>query len=133
MTHIKPFIFSAAVVIAILWLTLSPDPLPDNDLPLFEGADKIVHACMFGGLYFALRFDLTLWTRRHRPANPALPLSARIAIVALPVVLGGAIELLQGSMAMGRGCESADFLADIAGVIISIPLSRAIIDRLPIS
>lgn len=92
MTHIKPFIFSAIVLTAILWLTLSPDPLPDNDLPLFEGMDKIVHACMFGGLYFALRFDLTLWTRRHgnthpnapipphqpspsRPSRPSLPLS----------------------------------------------------------
>lgn len=130
MTHIKPFIFSAIVLTAILWLTLSPDPLPDNDLPLFDGMDKIVHACMFGGLYFALRFDLTLWTRRH--GNTALPLGGRIAIIAIPIIAGGAIELLQESMVMGRGCEFADFLADIAGVVIAIPISRAIIARLPI-
>lgn len=34
------------------------------------------------------------------------------------VLFGGAIELLQGAMAMGRGEDWADFMADAAGAVI---------------
>ena len=46
---------------AILWLTLAPHPLPESDMPVIPGMDKVVHGCMFGGLYFILAFDALLW------------------------------------------------------------------------
>ncbi len=48
---------TAVVVLAILWLTLAPKPLPDSDVHWFEGADKVVHGCMFGGLFFVMGLD----------------------------------------------------------------------------
>ena len=40
---LPPCIFSVVCIIAVLYLTLVPRPLPDMDIPLFPGADKVVH------------------------------------------------------------------------------------------
>ena len=45
------------VLIAIIYLTLFPQPLGENEVHLFEGADKIVHFIMFGGLTGTFIFD----------------------------------------------------------------------------
>lgn len=119
--------FTTLVTAAILWLTLAPDPLPDNELPLFPGLDKVAHACMFGGLYFAASFD---WMSRRRGGTPpfALPSTrACAAIAAATAAFGGAIELLQGAMDMGRGCDPYDFAADIAGVAAAVLLTPAVL------
>ncbi len=50
------------VTLAILYLTLWPDPVPDHPR-LFEGADKVVHAIMFMGFYWALGVDR--WVRQE--------------------------------------------------------------------
>lgn len=124
------WMFSILVIAAILWLTLAPDPLPDNDLPLFPGFDKVGHACMFGGLYFAAAFD---WSTRHRKSHTYpdtgfnLPAKHAIAIALAAIAFGGAIELIQGAMGMGRGCDIFDFLADTAGVAVSALITPCIL------
>ena len=50
---------------AVLWLTLAPQPLPDLDVPPFDGLDKVMHAVMMGGLAGAFMFD---W--RYAKATP---------------------------------------------------------------
>ena len=122
--------FTTIVTAAILWLTLAPDPLPDNDLPLFPGFDKVAHACMFGGLYFAAAFDLvSRGCRRKGITQKFAPLPVKAAyITALSVTaFGGAVELIQGAMAMGRGCDMADFCADAAGVAIAMLLTPPVL------
>ena len=47
---LPPCIFSVVCIIAVLYLTLVPRPLPDMDIPLFPGADKVVHAIMMMGV-----------------------------------------------------------------------------------
>lgn len=91
-----------ALSIAILWLTLRPQTLPDfGTLPL----DKIAHLIAFAALILP-----TAW------------LYPRALVVTLPlaVVLGASIELLQPLV--GRGRELADFLMDLVGLGLGIVL-----------
>jgi len=105
----------------ILYLTLVPKPLPDNDIPFWEHTDKIVHAIMFGSLYVCLFLDL--WRGRNPGGQ-----GAWWAVVPV-VVLGGLIEILQQAMEMGRGGDIADFAADLAGTILALLLMKFITRR----
>ena len=130
-------LLSLLVLSAILWLTLAPQPLPDNDLPLFPGADKVVHALMFGGLYFILALDLAMWrlTRRGGECRKApavgkpklLPASWAFVFALFACLFGGGIELAQGAMGMGRGCDILDFYADVGGVLLSVSITPPIL------
>lgn len=124
---------SLVVVAAILWLTLAPHPLPDSSVPMFEHADKIVHALMFGGLVFALLFDQELYVRRHRGRGAGSHRrNFRFLLISVvsSAVFGAVIELLQGWMGMGRGCELWDFIADFAGSLLSAVISPYVVSIL---
>ena len=104
MKRIWPGVLTAVVAGAILWLTLAPQPLPEADIPVFEGADKVVHGLMFGGLVFAMVFDREVWLMRHRLSPDSRKERYFIALFFLLAVLaGGGIELLQGAMGVGTG------------------------------
>lgn len=109
--RLPPWLLTSLTVLAILYLTLMPHPLPDNDIHLFAGADKVVHAVMFGGLY------LMMWADRARRGQSWRRCRAMV-MAAVAIAFGGLIELIQQWMGMGRGCELADWAADAAGVII---------------
>ncbi len=130
LSRVCPGIFSSIVVIAILWLTLAPHPLPESDVPLFEHADKVVHALMFGGLVFALIIDRELLRQRRYEQTGALPrgsnLPALILIAVGVSLFGGGIELLQAWMGLGRGCDLLDFLADTGGAFLSAVVSPSL-------
>ncbi len=112
---------SALVVGLILYLTLFPRPLGDNDIQLFEGADKVVHALMFGAMSFTLALDRFM-------AGYRVTLLSRVAIFAIAVATGIMIEFAQQLMGLGRTADVADAVADIigafAGVLIFIPVSK---------
>lgn len=128
MKRIWPGVLTAVVAGAILWLTLAPQPLPEADIPVFEGADKVVHGLMFGGLVFAMVFDREVWLMRHRLSPDSRKEKYFIALFFLLAVLaGGGIELLQGAMGAGRSCDGADFLADAAGAFLSALVSPRIV------
>lgn len=107
------FTATAVVLLAILYLTLAPHPLPDTDMPLFPHADKAVHAAMFFGLAFVALADLRLCRRRRLEAGVC------IAVAVASAALGGGIELLQHAMGMGRGADWFDFAADAIGAFIA--------------
>lgn len=112
----KRWISTALVVLAILYLTLVPRPLPDNDIDI-PGLDKAVHAVMFGGLAFVACIDAAM---RGRGQYGTLP-SRRVWGVAIAVAaFGGAVEIAQQSMGAGRSGDVWDFAADCAGVAIGI-------------
>ncbi|MDE6514321.1 MAG: VanZ family protein [Muribaculaceae bacterium] len=104
------WLLTALCVAAILYLTLAPHPLPDNDISFWEHTDKIVHAIMFGGLYFCAWFDI--WRNKKAPLNLRLLLATGVTL------FGGVIELLQRAMQQGRGAEWADLAADAAGALL---------------
>jgi len=126
-------LFTAIVVVAILYLTLMPRPLPDMDLPLFPGADKLVHAIMMGGMMLCIGLDMA----RGLQHPEAVPKSKLMVAFIVTAAFGGAIELIQGAMKMGRGEDIYDFLADVIGalagyfflIIIWRPLVRWLRDR----
>lgn len=115
------WILTAVVMAAIIYLTLVPRPLPDVDIPLFPGADKLVHAIMFGGLAGAITLD---WVRLRGVTGLTCKCLSAIALIA--TLTGGVIELLQLWMAMGRGCELWDFVADGAGAVSGVWIARPI-------
>lgn len=96
----------------ILWLTLAPHPLGEEELPLFPGADKIVHGLMFFCLALSLFFD-ALRSRGWRPLG--LPLLAALTIAAM--LTGIAIECVQPLF--GRSFEFWDMGADAFGAVIA--------------
>jgi len=84
---------------------------PPRYVPNLHLWDKLEHALAFGGM--------TLWfgglTRRSR-----YPV---IAVAML--IFGGAIELLQGAMRLGRDEDILDFAADAVGISIALVLLYA--------
>lgn len=99
----------------ILYATLSADPTGDVPMVLFPGADKLIHAVMFGGLAGAIAFD---WQRGHRRRR----MPARLmCLIGLGVAVFGAVdELAQMLLTRERSGDWLDWLADIAGVIVAV-------------
>ena len=105
------WVCSAVVIAAVLYLTLVPSPLPENDIPLWEHTDKVVHAIMMLGIWWAVALD---WGR-----GQTIGWRRSVWLTVAVIALGGIIELLQGSMGLGRGASWGDFAADAAGAIIA--------------
>ena|SRR5690242_20912887 len=93
-----------AFVAFILYSTLAPS----SDVPNLHIWDKLEHAGAF--------FGLTLWfgglVRRSR----------YVLLAFWMLVLGGAIELLQGYMGWGRDMDVHDLLADSIGIGVAFAL-----------
>lgn len=104
---------SVVCFLAICWLTLAPHPLGDNDIPLFPGADKIVHGIMFGGFTLCMILDsyrLAGWPMKIRKIDYYAPVIAS--------VFGIITEFLQQSMDAGRSGDIWDFISDTLGSFI---------------
>lgn len=105
---------SVVVVMAVLYLTLFPDPLPDNT-PSFPGLDKIVHGLMMFGVSGCVAFDYL--RSRYGLGKKTPPKGILLIILVSTILFGGAIELLQAWMDQGRSEDLFDFIADSAGAI----------------
>ncbi len=116
---IPPYQLTLSVALVILYLTLLPKPFGEEEIPLFPGADKVAHCCMFGGLALTFIFE-----RKHI----GRPLTLRHAFLASVVVsiFGIAVEFVQDAMQMGRSGDIYDGLADIAGAFAAVPLCYAL-------
>lgn len=110
--RLPPFTLSITVTIAVLYLTLFPKPLPDNDIEWFEGADKVVHALMMLGLTGSLGLD---YLRKYGKRELTAPAMLIVVFVLATGVFGGIIEVIQGWMNLGRGEDIHDFIADCIG------------------
>lgn len=110
---IPPGIPTLIILLAILYLTLAPQPVDTGDIQLFQGADKIVHAVMFGALTLAILYDIKSILRQI-PRPSIISLATVISIAT-----GGLVELLQSWMTLGRSAEWLDFAADAAGALIA--------------
>lgn len=104
------WIMSVITLVIILWLTLAPNPLGREEIPVFPGADKIVHGLMFGFLTFVILLD---WTRGRDFASVRWPVCLVAALFS--TALGTGIEFLQRSMHLGRSFETYDIVADTVG------------------
>lgn len=112
---LPPLSLSVICLAAIVYLTLVPHPLPDNDLGLIPGMDKIVHAVMFFGLALCLAIDL-----KRRGLKRESDRINRFLPPMLSAVAGGVIEIIQMAMGIGRSGDILDFVADTAGAFLSL-------------
>lgn len=120
----KRWVTTALVVLAILYLTLVPRPLPDNDIDI-PGLDKVVHAVMFGGLAFVGYIDMA---RRGRNRYGKLPWRAMWIAVLAASLFGGAVEIIQQAMSVGRSGDAFDFVADAVGAVIGAMIAAKVVD-----
>ena len=114
--RIPRFLTSAVVTAGVLYLTLAPRPFGSVRIPLFEGADKVVHFMMFFAMAFAYHFD---FRRGKKPVDEARLMGWIFVSLS---AFGGLIELAQWKMRMGRSGDWYDLLADIAGAVYGIIL-----------
>lgn len=98
----------------ILWLSLSPRPFGDMDIPSVIDLDKLAHMLMFFGFTLCVLFD-TMHARNCR----RLSLVAVALISFIGLGLGAGIEYLQGAMDCGRSFEYADMIADAFGAVLA--------------
>lgn len=115
--RIPRFLTSAVVTAGVLYLTLAPRPFWSVRIPLFEGADKVVHFMMFLAMAFAYHFD---FRRGKKPVDEARLMGWIFVSLS---AFGGLIELAQWKMRMGRSGDWYDLLADIAGAVYGIILA----------
>lgn len=102
------------IVLVILWLTLAPQPLPENDIELFPGADKIVHALMMGGLTAVALYDFSR-SGEWRIGKVRHHIIIWVGIAA--IVFSAIDEWAQGAMGLGRSSDYNDLIADTIGII----------------
>ncbi|MCE5204553.1 MAG: VanZ family protein [Porphyromonadaceae bacterium] len=94
---------------------VSPSQVPDmpDDVPW----DKLVH---FGMFFFLSAVSLVDYYRMHK-GNPAVFRSILWGFL-VPVLYGGAIELLQKYFFPPRSAEWGDWIADILGSLTAVIL-----------
>lgn len=107
------WVLSIVCMALICYLTLVPQPLPDNDIPFWEHTDKLVHAIMFGALYTCLTLDI--WRGRTRP-----PLRSAWLLALAVTAVGALIEVAQHLMALGRGGDLIDLASDAVGALVAL-------------
>ena len=110
-----PYLPTLVVLVTITYLSLAEDPVHTKGIRLFEGADKLVHGCMYLGLVFAGCYDL------YR-ASARFVASQVIWLVCGAIAWGGLMELLQGAMSMNRSADWCDFLANSCGALSGLLL-----------
>lgn len=121
----KRWVSTALVVIAILYLTIVPRPLPDDTINI-PGLDKLIHAVMFGGLAFVASIDKA---RRSR-CSFTMPSSKAVVIIVFATILfGGAVEIAQMLTGLGRSADWIDFVADAAGVVAGAWIAIIVLRR----
>ena len=110
--YIPPYFTTIVVFIAICYLSLAPDPMPEENRWLdFAGADKVVHFMMYCTLCVTFCFDYYRHNKRPHNSRIIIPVAGIAA-----TLIGGFIEILQYSMQLGRSGDIIDFIADTLGV-----------------
>lgn len=115
LTYIKRYPFSISIILVVTYLSLFRPPQIATALPLFEGADKLVHFLMYGGISFTLWFEFLLNRRRE-----VLPMwHGWIGAVCCPILFSGGMELAQTYFTTYRSGDWLDLAFNIIGVFLA--------------
>ena len=115
------FVPTIVVLAVITYLSLAQDPVHTQGLHLFEGADKVVHGCMYLALVVVGSYDL------YRVGR--FSIGGSLGWMVAAVVWGGVMELLQGAMGRGRSADWLDFAANSCGAVVGFLLSLYVLPR----
>ena len=105
--YLKKYPLTLLTIAVIFYLSFFKPP--QTDMETIPGIDKLVHTCMYGGLCFLLWIE---YLRIHRNINR---LRMLIGGIILPILLSGAIELMQTYCTEHRGGDWIDFAANSLG------------------
>lgn len=106
-------LMTMAIVVTIAYVSLDGDPFDASMIPLFEGADKVIHAIMYFTLVAVLLFDAVKF-RKCGKAGKAVTLASVVVAFAYSVLM----EYLQDQMGLGRTASVADLVANLAGACL---------------
>lgn len=104
-----------ALIIFYLCCFYSPQEQPKD---IFPYTDKIVHFLMYLGLSGVAMINYIYRTRGH-----IIILKLVLYALILPILYGGAIELIQEYMTDNRTGEWLDLLADTLGALSALPIA----------
>lgn len=114
---------SALTVLIVLYGTLFPDPIGTEDMPVFPGYDKLIHAIMMGGIASAIMFD-------YRRSGRSLSTRYVLVVGVWVTVFAVADEFVQHLVAPNRTFDVLDILAGVAGVVIASVAAPPVINRI---
>lgn len=117
--YLKKYPLTLLVVATIFYLSFFKPP--QTDMENIPGIDKLVHVCMYGGLCFMLWIE---YLRNHPSMNR---LRMLVGGILLPILLSGAIELMQTYCTEHRGGDWLDFAANSLGVILAALIGHYIL------
>jgi VanZ family protein len=121
--YIKKYPISLLIIATVIYLSFfSP---PSLDVPLFEGIDKVVHFCMYGGLSGMLWLEFLC---NHRISERVL-WHAWIGAVLCPILFSGVIEVLQEYCTEHRGGDWLDLVANVSGIGVATIFSLLLLRR----
>lgn len=119
--NIPKGVLSATVVALILYVSLDSNPFDVQQVCLFEGVDKIIHALMYFSLAVALIFDLAK-VLYPRDVNTFGLIICTFVAFGFSVVM----ELLQDAMELGRAASVGDGIANFIGALLGFLCMRYI-------
>jgi VanZ family protein len=109
---IKKNIFSLLIALVIMILSFtSSGTFSKLHLPPIPNLDKLVHIIM----YFSLMLALIIENR-----SLLSTLKSYLPLALIPLLFGGAIEILQSMFTRTRTGDILDFCADAIGIILAI-------------
>lgn len=111
-------------IVGILTLMPSTDVPQVTWMDNIPNFDKLVHACLFGGLAFLFCLP---FINAHLSKKQKINYLIRIGLAA--IIWGITIEFLQKFYAVGRDFDLLDWAADSVGVIIALWLLIIILKR----
>lgn len=110
------------ILAAIVILVVSLGSFSMRQNPDIPNLDKIIHIVIYAILSFCLFYDYgqnqNIKNNKHT-----------LALVAIPIIYGGLMEVLQSLLTEDRMASLGDFLANISGTIIAWGIYHLIYQR----
>jgi len=104
---------SIIITLGIMYLSFAP-PSTFQGVPSLPYEDKVVHLLLYFGLTCMLIYDFWKYAKNNKTTASAFILVCLV----FPIILGGAVEILQPLYFAPRTAEWVDWFCDITGVLI---------------
>lgn len=106
-------LLSLITFVVIIYVSLDNNPFEINQVQLFEGADKIIHALMYGFLVMVMIYESSKFLYFEEP-----DFISYILLIMMSFLFSVSMELLQEIMEIGRHMDIYDIIANLSGIII---------------
>lgn len=106
-------LLSLITFVVIIYVSLDNNPFEINQVRLFEGADKIIHALMYGFFVMVMIYESSKYLYFEEP-----DFISYILLIMMSFLFSVSMELLQEIMEIGRHMDIYDIIANLSGIII---------------